>query len=74
MGMGTWSVSCGSCGHAWMQAGNWSAFEREAVESRPCPVCGAYTLRSPEPEAKKPTRFGPRRRLAAAGKAERVAG
>jgi adenine-specific DNA methylase len=74
MGMGTWAVSCGSCGHSWMLAGNWSAYEREAVESRPCPACGAYTLKSPEPE-KKATRFAPRRKLAASlGRAERVAG
>ena len=72
MGMGTWSVSCGSCGHCWMLAGNWSAYEREAVESRPCPACGAYTLKCPEPEKKVVTRFAPRRRLAA--RMERVAG
>lgn len=49
--MGTWSVSCGSCEHTWKLTGNWSVYEREAVESRPCPCCGSYTLQSPEPKA-----------------------
>lgn len=46
------TVTCGACGHGWPLAGNWSVYEREAIESRPCPNCGAYTLKSPEP---KPT-------------------
>lgn len=29
--------------------GSWSEYERQAIESRPCPKCGAYTLNSPEP-------------------------
>jgi adenine-specific DNA methylase len=73
MGMGTWSVSCGSCGHCWKLAGNWSVYEREAVESRPCPQCAAYTLSSPEPQ-KKANRFGPRRRTLAESLSSRVAG
>ena len=29
--------------------GNWSVYERETLESRPCPKCHSYTLSSPEP-------------------------
>ena len=42
-------VSCGSCGYVCRRVGAWSAYEQQAIESRPCPGCGAYTLRSPEP-------------------------
>jgi hypothetical protein len=54
-------VTCGACEHTWKVVGNWSVYEREAIESRPCPACSAYTLKSPEPEAAKPTcrRAGP---------------
>jgi len=31
--------------------GNFSEYERAAIESRPCPCCGAYTLTCPEPKA-----------------------
>jgi hypothetical protein len=44
-----WTVCCESCGHRWNLVGNWSEYERQAIESRPCPKCGAYTLSSPEP-------------------------
>lgn len=52
--MGTWIVTCGACNHTWKIVGNWSVYEREAIESRPCPECAAYTLKSPEPESRKP--------------------
>ncbi len=52
----TWKVTCGSCNHAWKLNGNWSEYERQAIESRPCPNCSAYTLSSPEPKAKKKRR------------------
>ncbi len=57
------------CGDAWQLAGNWSDYERQAVESRPCPCCGAYTLASPEPTPVKPTRRRPVPSLAAARQA-----
>jgi len=44
-----WTVCCVSCGHRWNLVGSWSEYERQAIESRPCPKCGAYTLNSPEP-------------------------
>ena len=47
--MRSWTVTCGSCAHGWTLAGNWSEYERQAIESRPCPRCGAYTLNSPAP-------------------------
>ena len=47
--MNTYKVACHSCGDSWQLAGTWSAYEQEAMESRPCPHCDAYTLSSPEP-------------------------
>ncbi|MGL6095790.1 MAG: hypothetical protein ACRC7O_08360 [Fimbriiglobus sp.] len=64
--MGTWSVSCGSCGHSWTLAGNWSVYEREAVESRPCPCCSAYTLKGGDKARPKKPRFTARRPIAEA--------
>jgi hypothetical protein len=56
--MKTWTITCRSCNHQWKVVGNWSDYEREAMESRPCPHCAAYTLSSPEPTP-KPTRRKP---------------
>lgn len=54
---GSWTVRCQECGHSWKLVGHWSHYEREAIESRPCPSCGAYALASPEPRASvKPRR------------------
>ena len=47
--MNAWAVCCESCKHRWNLVGNFSEYERQAIESRPCPKCGAYTLSSPEP-------------------------
>ena len=44
-----WKVCCGKCQHSWTLMGNWSVYERETLESRPCPKCHSYTLSSPEP-------------------------
>lgn len=52
MGVGSWTVACGSCRFEWRR-GPVAHFEQEAVESRPCPGCGAYTLSCHAP---KPTR------------------
>lgn len=57
--MNTYKVACHSCGYSWLLAGNWSAYERDAVESRPCPHCDAYTLSSPEPTAAPARRRAP---------------
>ena len=40
----SWVVSCESCEVNWPRLGEFSEYEREAIESRPCPRCGAYTL------------------------------
>src|SRR6516162_3876112 len=37
-------IHCASCGRAWTVAGGNSAYEQQAVESCPCPICGGYTL------------------------------
>ena len=38
------AIACVSCGRAWTVAHTCSIYERQAVESCPCPHCGAYTL------------------------------
>jgi hypothetical protein len=41
---GGWVVACGSCDLNWVRAGGLTDYEQQALESRPCPACGAYTL------------------------------
>jgi hypothetical protein len=57
--MNTYKVACHSCGDSWQLAGTWSAYERDAMESRPCPHCDAYTLSSPEPTTAPARRRAP---------------
>jgi hypothetical protein len=53
----SWALTCGSCHLSWHRVGNFSEHERGAIESRPCPRCGAYTLgcRESKPAARKRT-------------------
>jgi hypothetical protein len=44
------TVACGSCELNWTRPAGVGDFERQAIESRPCPRCGAYTLTCPEPK------------------------
>ena len=46
----------------WHRVGHPSDFEKQAIESRPCPQCGAYTLtcRDPKPPARRTQRGGTR--------------
>ncbi|MBX9579983.1 MAG: hypothetical protein K2X87_06705 [Gemmataceae bacterium] len=44
------TVACGSCELHWVRPAGVGEFERQAIESRPCPACGAYTLTCPEPK------------------------
>jgi hypothetical protein len=37
-------VQCLSCGKGWRVGRRLSFYEQQAVESRPCPSCAAYTL------------------------------
>ncbi|HEY1187594.1 MAG TPA: hypothetical protein VGE74_08040 [Gemmata sp.] len=63
-----WAVTCGSCAFAWKRTGGLSDYERQAIESRPCPGCGAYTLSCSEPRpkpARRETREAVRARRAA---------
>jgi hypothetical protein len=53
------TISCGACGHDWQVATAFSLYEQQAVESSPCPGCGAYTLHLHEPAEKG---FAARRR------------
>jgi hypothetical protein len=38
------SVRCLTCDHGWSMASSPSVYEQQALESCPCPNCGAYTL------------------------------
>jgi hypothetical protein len=38
------TITCVSCGQSWTVAHTFSIYEQQAVESCPCPDCGAYTL------------------------------
>ena len=44
------TIKCASCGQAWLTAVPFSVYEQQAVESCPCPHCGAYTLCCREPD------------------------
>jgi hypothetical protein len=59
---GGWIVTCAACGQAWKRVGTISEYERQAVESQPCPTCGGYTLGCREPQ---PMRNSPRPKVAA---------
>jgi hypothetical protein len=48
------TILCVSCGHAWTAVHAFSAYEQQAVEARPCPDCGAYTLCCRDPLAPAP--------------------
>ena len=62
-------VSCAACGRAWkMVVGN-SVYERQALESKPCPHCGSCTLICAEKRNEVPRRFILSYRRAAAAKA-----
>ncbi len=43
------TIVCESCERLWALACCLSIYERQALESRPCPHCGAYTLSCHEP-------------------------
>lgn len=43
-------ISCDSCERIWLMAFGFSIYAQQALESRPCPHCGAYTLSCQEPE------------------------
>ncbi len=45
------TITCESCERIWSLQTSFSLYERQTIESRPCPHCGAYTLTcSLEPE------------------------
>ena len=66
--VGNWAVTCESCALTWKRTGGLSDYERQAIESRPCPGCGAYTLSCSDPRttpARRKTREVARPRRAA---------
>ncbi|MCI0684494.1 MAG: hypothetical protein L0Y71_20470 [Gemmataceae bacterium] len=44
------SISCDSCERLWTLPCVLSVYEQQALETRPCPHCGAYTLTVFEPQ------------------------
>ena len=48
--VGSWEIGCGSCRMKWFRVGACSAYERQAIESRPCPGCGLYTMTCTPPK------------------------
>jgi hypothetical protein len=38
------TIACVSCGRTWTVTPTFSIYQQQAVESCPCPHCGAYTL------------------------------
>jgi hypothetical protein len=58
----SWTVVCAGCGIQWHRVGAASDFEKQTIESRPCPQCGGYTLTCREPKPQS----GPRARRATA--------
>jgi uncharacterized protein CbrC (UPF0167 family) len=44
------TMSCDSCERIWTMAYGFSIYAQQALESRPCPHCGAYTLTCQRPE------------------------
>jgi hypothetical protein len=45
------TIVCESCQRLWSIGRSLTIYEQQALESRPCPRCGAYTLCCHEPEA-----------------------
>src|SRR5581483_3328995 len=43
------TISCQHCERLWSVTGALSVYERQAMESCPCPHCGAYTLSYQDP-------------------------
>jgi len=48
------TVNCVNCGQNWKVANHFSLYEQQAVESCPCPRCGAYTLCCHRPGESRP--------------------
>ena len=38
------TISCETCDRSWSLGTSLSFYEQQALESRPCPHCGSYTL------------------------------
>lgn len=57
---GNWVIVCGSCALEWKRSGPLTDYEQLAMESRPCPVCGSYTLCCQPTPPQTPRRQRPR--------------
>jgi hypothetical protein len=55
------TITCVSCGQTWTVAHTFSIYEQQAVESCPCPDCGAYTLCCHDPAEREVLGDGPHR-------------
>jgi hypothetical protein len=49
-------ITCQSCGRGWSSALAFSLYAQQAIESCPCPGCGAYTLNCTDTNAVAVTR------------------
>lgn len=61
------TITCETCARHWAVATPYTVHEQQAVESCPCPDCGAYTLSCPDPDEReqaKPQRRRWRRAVA----------
>src|SRR5207244_2439199 len=60
-------IHCASCGQTWSLKIAFTVYEQQAVESSPCPRCGASTLCCPDPKDRQPLELAAhaRRRRAA---------
>jgi len=65
----TQTICCELCKSQWTRLTGGSEFERQAVESQPCPRCESYTLSvvpPPETKSRRLHRTSPEYRLATA--------
>ncbi len=62
-----WTIACRSCQRTWNLGCSFGEYEQQAIESRPCPHCAAYTLScTDEPELVTTESDAPSRRRAIA--------
>jgi hypothetical protein len=54
-------IVCETCQRLWAVVGTLSFYERQAMEGRPCPQCGAYTLTCEDPPPRDRSGQRPRR-------------
>ena len=51
------TIRCESCACSWQMMNGATVYEQQAIESRPCPGCGAYTLSCAQANQVVPSRL-----------------